>query len=258
MVPAGPNVAPGQLLELQYRFTRVPGAPAPAAGSLVFVHFLDEGGQLLWTDDHQPPVPPETWASEPVEYRRAMFMPRIPLAGRVSIAVGLVNPASGERAILAGHDRGDRAYDAAAVTIVRADDGELPAYGDGWYDPERDDGEPGRPWRWSAASGTMTFGNPRRDARLVLELDQPMAGVAPQRVDVRIGSEVVATLSPMPGKGRTIEPIQVPAASLGTGDAVEVTLAVDPTFVPASTADLKNSDTRTLGVRLFNAHLSAR
>jgi hypothetical protein len=258
VVPDRTSVAPGQPLELQYRFVRMSGAPALAAGQWVFVHMLDEDGRLLWTDDHQPPVAADAWGADPVEYRRTMFVPRIPLAGDVRIAVGLVNPASAQRAPLAGRDRGDRSYDVAAVTIVPADSGESPAYGEGWYDPERDEGEPGRPWRWSAGSGRLTFRNPRRDARLVLEVDQPIAGTALQRIEARIGADVVGAFALRPGSGRVIERITVPAARLGTADAVEITIGVDPTFVPASTAGLSSSDDRTLGVRLFNAHLSAR
>ena len=33
----------------------------PAEDYRVFVHFLDERAQVLWTEDHDPPVPTSEW-----------------------------------------------------------------------------------------------------------------------------------------------------------------------------------------------------
>src|SRR5439155_19311123 len=42
----------------------------------VLVHILDSDDQLMWTDDHNPPVPTTQWkAGQPVEYTRTVFVP---------------------------------------------------------------------------------------------------------------------------------------------------------------------------------------
>jgi hypothetical protein len=47
----------------------------------------------------------------------------------------------------------------------------------------------------------------------------------------------------------------IPAARLGVGETVEVTVTVDKTFVPAAAAVLKSSDPRELGIRVFRAYV---
>jgi hypothetical protein len=39
---------------------------------------------------------------------------------------------------------------------------------------------------------------------------------------------------------------------------VEVTVAVDKTFVPASITQLKSTDSRELGIRVFRAYVQAK
>ena len=45
---------------------------------------------------------------------------------------------------------------------------------------------------------------------------------------------------------------------LGSEETVELEIVPSETFVPAGIPALANSDRRTLGVRVFNAHLAAR
>jgi hypothetical protein len=45
---------------------------------------------------------------------------------------------------------------------------------------------------------------------------------------------------------------------MGGGDTVELEIVPSATFVPADIRALKSGDRRTLGVRVFNAHLALR
>jgi hypothetical protein len=84
-------------------------------------------------------------------------------------------------------------------------------------------------------------------------LDQPVAAsVSPQQVDVKAGTQVVDTFA-LPAGRMELRRIKLPAAQLGTGDTVELTISVDRTFVPATVPALKSNDPRELGVRVFRA-----
>ena len=62
-----PAVPFGGPLEMAYSFAVTADAPAIDGDYLVFVHFRDLDGELLWGDDHEPPVPVADWrAGTPV------------------------------------------------------------------------------------------------------------------------------------------------------------------------------------------------
>src|SRR5258705_3689831 len=46
----------GGPLDMTYRFAIPAAAPSFAEDYWVFVHFTDADGELIWTDDHQPPT----------------------------------------------------------------------------------------------------------------------------------------------------------------------------------------------------------
>lgn len=251
--PARKSAEAGAPIDLEYRLSKVADA-APLTGNIwVFVHMLDEGGTLLWTDDHPVPAP-ASWATEPVSYRRTMFVPRIPYTGRVRVEAGLFSKDDGARVALAGVDRGGHSYDVAAFEMQPASNAIFVSFGDGWHGAERDAGEAAHEWRWSKGDARLSFRNPRRDAVLWLELDQPVATVGAQTVEVRAASALLATIKVVAG-ARRIERVTLPGAQLGTGQMVDLDLHVQPTFVPASTAGVANQDMRELGVRVFNVYV---
>src|SRR5438094_10354363 len=49
------DAAIGTPIDMRYRFAISPNAPRFTEDEVVFVHFLDTDGELMWTDDHQPP-----------------------------------------------------------------------------------------------------------------------------------------------------------------------------------------------------------
>ena len=69
----------GSPVEVTYKFLVAQGATFDDDYT-VLVHFLDSDDELMWTDDHQPPVPTRTWKpGQTIEYKRTMFVPIYPL-----------------------------------------------------------------------------------------------------------------------------------------------------------------------------------
>jgi hypothetical protein len=243
----------GTPVDMTYRFVVAPDAPAVDEEYWVFVHFLDSDGELMWTDDHQPPTPVRQWKpGATIEYSRTMFVPKFPYVGPTRVQIGLFSPVSGERLPLAGVTEGQRAYDVATFNMRLEGDSYLVVFKDGWHETELPADGTGRDWRWSMDRGTLTFRNPKRDARFYLQVDQPVTAVAPQRIELRIGDAVVDSFSLNPGAS-DLRRVTIPAAQLGEGETVDLTVSVDKTFVPALVPALKSGDARTLGIRVFRA-----
>jgi hypothetical protein len=251
------QAAAGSPIQVHYRFQPAQGA-RPQGEHVVFVHWVNAAGELLWTDDHVPPVPLQQWRpGTPVEYDRTMFVPRISAAGPVQLLVGVYAPATGARLPLSGEAVGQRAYPAATLEMRPDPSAVFVAFGDGWHNPEV--GQTlGREWRWSKESGRVAFRNPQRAAELWLELDQPVKALpAPQQVEVRVGGTTIDTFS-LPPETLHIQRTPLTVEAMGSGETVEVEIVPSASFVPASIPALKSTDRRTLGVRVFNAYLDLR
>ena len=77
----------------------------------VLLHVLDDSEALLWSDDHDPPVPTSAWQpGQSIRYRRRIRVPAYPYVGPAVVAVGLYLPRSGARLALAGQDLGELVY----------------------------------------------------------------------------------------------------------------------------------------------------
>src|SRR6476646_577579 len=54
----------------------------------VMVHVVDPNEELMWTDDHDPPVPTSGWKpGQTVEYTRTVFVPVYPYVGEAVIQI---------------------------------------------------------------------------------------------------------------------------------------------------------------------------
>lgn len=255
---ADDTVALGSPVEVTYRFAVKPGATL-TGHYWVFVHFLDADGELLWTDDHEPATPTAQWKpGEIIEYRRTMFVPRLPYSGTAVIEVGLFAPETGERLPLDADTEGQRAYQVASFELELQTDPVFVVFKDGWQPAESSD-DPARPeWQWSRRESTLAFRNPKAAVTLYLQLDQPVRPFSePQRVRVTLDGTAVDEFALPPG-AMEVRKISIPANDLGDEDTVELTLTVDPTFVPAKVPHLKSTDTRELGARVFRAYVDTR
>jgi hypothetical protein len=251
---SAPVAAIGSPVEMSYRFSVAPSATGLSDDYWVFVHFLDTSGELMWTDDHQPPTPVGQWKpGSTIEYQRTMFIPKFPYVGETRIEIGLFSRTTGERLPLMGDNSGLRSYRVGAFEMALQSDSHFVLFQNGWHGAEVGDAGSGVEWQWSKKDATMTFANPKRDVRVYLSMDQPSTALAQgQRVEVRIGPTVVDTFT-LAGGQSELRRIQVPAAQLGTAEMVEMTISVDKTFVPATIPALASTDPRELGIRVFRA-----
>ena len=253
------DAAVGSPIDMTYRFVVADGAPAFAEDYWVFVHFVDVDGELMWTDDHRPPTPTRQWKpGMTIDYPRTMFIPKFPYTGETRVEVGLFSPENGSRLPLAGQNQGMRSYRVATFNLRLQSDNVFVVFNNGWHETEVADDSSGVEWQWSKREATLSFRNPKRDAVFFLQVDQPVKAFAePQRVELRIGPTVIDTFALASGASE-LRRINVTADQFGGDEAVEMTIVVDRTFVPASIPELRSSDPRELGVRVFRAFVQPK
>lgn len=250
VTPQRMSIDAGAPLEIEYRFMRRSSAPAFPADAWVFVHVVDAAGKLLWTDDHRPPTSPATWGSTEVTYSRTMFVPRGTPPGHVRVEAGVFVPPDGARMPIAAANPSTSGFE-----VKPASNELFVVFGDGWHGAEHVEQQQANEWRWSKGDARLSFRRPQRDAVLSLEIDQPVTQVSRPTVEVRIGSDLLASLF-VNLLARQIYRVPLPVARLGTAPTVELNVHVQPTFVPARTPGLGSQDTRELGVRVFNAYVA--
>ena len=246
------RVAQGSPVDVTYRFQ--PTATIPPGNYRVFVHVVDADEELMWTDDHLPPTQPAQWQpGQPVEYTRTMFVPMYPYIGPSKVILGLYDADTNTRLKLSNTNRGDRSYQVANFELLPQTENVYLIYKDGWHSAEVAPDNPASEWKWTQKEATVAFRNPKRDATLILQIDNParFAGAASE-VDVRLGDRSLQVI-PVNAEEAPVTKLRLSADQMGTADMVEITLVANRTFVPALEPSAKSGDTRELGVRVFHA-----
>ena len=248
--------AGGQVVDARYQFTVAADASPLPPDQTVFVHLLDEDGELLWAGDHRPAVPSEQWKpGQQIVYERPIAIPRGLGTSALYLHIGLYGP-SGARLALRGEDTGNHSYRVATLQPLPPGVEPQAAFTEGWHDVEIPDNTGVSEWHWSQQRGTIRMRNPRRASTLVLDVDQPVPSLpAPQKVEFRMGETILDTFVMTPGQ-RQLRRVAISAATLGNDDVFSFDLTVNPTFVPAAVQP-GNGDTRELGVRVFYAYLTS-
>lgn len=243
----------GSPIEVTYRITLTPDAPS-LPNHLVFVHFLDADDEMMWTDDHEPPIPTAEWRpGETVEYTRTMFVPVYPYVGPTKVVAGLYTASNNQRVRLSGQDLGDRSYLVGQFELQPQTENVFLMFKDGWHGaemaPENQDIE----WQWTKKEATLAFRNPKRDATLFLQVDNPAAKSGGAReMAVKLGQQALAVI-PVSDTQSPVHKVPLPAAQLGEDEMIELQFVSDRTFVPALEPGSASGDTRELGVRVFHA-----
>ena len=247
----------GSPLDITYRFEVASDAHFDQ-DYVAFVHVLDVDNELMWNDDHVPPVPPSQWKpGQVIEYTRTIFVPIYPYVGEATIQLGLYSPATQKRIPLAGDDAGQRGYKVARLTLQPQTENIFTSFESGWNTPEVADRNAMIQWQWTKKDATMKFRNPQKDAVFYFDVDQPEAAFPdPQQVLITLGKETLDAFA-LPVHQKILKKIPITAAQLGTADLAEIHIVVDKTFTP-SARDPKNRDTRELGVRVYHAFVDAR
>ena len=251
------TAAVGTPVEMSYRFTVTSGMKPLADDYTVFVHFVDRDGELLWTDDHQPPTPIRQWKpGDVIQYTRTMFVPKVPYTGETNVDIGIYSPRTNTRLPLSGTDAGMHAYRVGTLSLALQSDSPFVIFKSGWHETETSEGGTTE-WQWTRKEGILSFRNPRRDVMMLFQADQPVKLPQPQTVQLKIGSTVLDQFM-LPTGDRVLRRVPITAAQLGSGDSVDLTVAVDQTFVPVSMPELKTRDTRVLGIRVFRVYIQPK
>jgi hypothetical protein len=255
-----PRVAIGSPVDFTYTFEVLPGAVING-DYVVFVHIIDARGDMIWTDDHDPPVKTSLWkpGQKIGPYTRTRIIPPSYI-GHATVVVGLYKPGGDERLTLAS-----TASEESFAKVHEFKVGELeilPAtdnfrFGTGWYDLDGDPATPGNRWRWTERSATITLPNPKRDVTFYLEsAARTEAFSSPQIVTiVANGAPVTTFVADNPD--RALRRIPISASQLGTGDIAEIRIDVDKTFNP-SKLPVRTLDNRDLGLIVFNMYIEPR
>jgi hypothetical protein len=246
----------GSPIEVTYRFTVAPNAKFDE-NYRVFVHFMDSDDELMWSDDHTPPVPTKQWQpGQTVEYKRTLFVPVYPYIGQTSVRMGLY--VNDKRAPLNGEESGRRSYKVGTIELLPQSENIFVIFKDGWHQAEVAQDNPAIMWQWTKKVSTLAFKNPKRDVWFYLNVDgRPDLLPAPQDVTVSVGDQVVDTFK-VAEREPVMRKIAISAAQLGAADMVEMKIDTGQSFVPAQTPVAKSGDQRELGVRVFHAFVEAK
>ncbi len=247
----------GSPLDITYKFVVAQNAPPFGQDYWVMVHFLDPDREQMWTDDHQPPTPTSQWRpGQTITYTRTLFVPVYPYVGPATIEVGLFSPTGQTRLPLDGKDEGQRSYQVASFELRPQSENVFLVYKDGWHNAEVAADNNAVAWQWTKGEGNVSFRNPQRDVVVFLDVDAPVEGVpGGQNVELRANDAAVDTFVLAP-RQRLMRRINVSKAQLGTAESASLQIHVDKTFVPARVPELRSTDGRELGVRVF--HLFVR
>ena len=262
VTPSRTEAAIGSPVDFTYQFQVAPDARIDG-DYRVFVHALDVDERVLWTDDHEPPVPTSEWTpGRTIEYTRTRFIPSSASVGDVTLVAGLYDDDG--RLPLEGPDEASRegtsrAYRVAGLRLLPETDNIFVIYKSGWHDEEFSDGTSEElSWTWTQRSAVLSVPNPGVDVILYLEYDSrpDVFPGAPQEVTVTAGDQTLETFTVDHVEPRLLR-IPIPAEALGTEEMAEIRLDVDRTFVPAS-LPAGGRDERELGIRVYHAFLERR
>ena len=244
----------GSPVDVTYKFQVAPSARF-SKDYRVLVHFLDADDELMWTDDHHPPVPTSRWQpGQTIEYHRTVFVPLYPYIGDAIVAIGLYQPGSNERVPLAGETSGQREYRVLRVKLQPQTDNVFLAFLDGWHAPEVAADNQTVEWQWTRKDATIRFRNPKRDATFYLQYDgQPEMLPSPQTVTVYLRDEVIDTFQ-VASTEQSIRRVALKTAQFGADEMVLLRISLDKTFVPALVKP-GSRDSRELGIRVFHAFI---
>jgi hypothetical protein len=263
----------GSPIDVTYRFDVAPDAPPFAEDYHVFVGIVNGDQELMWTDDHDPPIPTKQWKpGQHIEYVRTVFIPEYPYIGDASFHMGLYSLRTQKRLPLAGQDTGQRAYIVAKLQLLPQTDSILTILKEGWNGPETPLNTPESKieWHWTKRKeATLVFKNPKKDSLFYVDLDfilppfkRGQDGASNpfpdgQHVQVRLGDQVVDEFK-LKTDDRLLRKIPLTAAQLGSQDMAELTLGVDKTFVPALLPGVASTDPRELGIRVFHTYIELK
>lgn len=225
----------------------------------VMMHVMDTDEEMIWNDDHNPPVPTRQWTpGQTIEYTRTIFVPIYPYVGEASIEVGLYSPTTQKRLPLAAETRGQRSYKVARIQLQPQTENLPSVFKEGWHPAEAAEHNNAVQWQWTKKEATFTFKNPKKDAVFFFDVDNPGSVLKePQHVQLTLNGQPLTDFTLEPGK-QELKRIPLKADQLGESEMAEIRILVDKSYVPALIPAANSKDPRELGVRVFHAFVDPR
>jgi hypothetical protein len=248
----------GSPLELTYKFVVADNAHFDQ-DYRVMVHVVDADEEMMWTDDHNPPVPTTQWKpGQTVEYTRTVFVPVYPYVGDATVQMGLYSTQTQKRLPLTGDDVGQHAYRVGHLQLQPQTENVFTVFKDGWHPAEAAEHNSQVEWQWTKKNATLVFRNPKKDSVFFLDADNP-GGVFhdQQHVQIRLNGALINEFDLSP-QVPVLRKVPMSAAQLGTAEMDQLEISVDKTFVPAAIPAANSKDPRELGIRVFHAFVDAR
>ncbi len=243
------RVAAGGPVSVDYRWTLGAAARRLAGPYRAFVHFLDEDGALVWSDEHSPtPAVAEWQAGHSYSYRRTVLTPEFPYAGPVTVVMGLYAPATGERLPLRGEDRGQRRYRVATLSLLPRDR-QLALRCEGLYPPEAPVAAPLVVTRFMRREASCRFRNPREDVLVFVQGDLEPAGFATTPVLELSSGGALARRELLRSDELQLAVFRVPARALGREAEATLRLGMNAAYSPRLLG--ATGDPREVSLRLF-------
>jgi hypothetical protein len=237
------------ITDIQYDWKTSGDFPKAGKDLTVYVHFW-HGSNMLFQDDHMPPVPTSQWEpGKEYKYQRRIYIPSFidefdpAFKGEevLRLSVGLYNP----------YDRsGDSQRQVLATKLkVLPPPPDVPeiVYEKGWHDQEIDPNAPLKKWRWASGEARCIVDNPHRDGLLVIRGGVSKEAAPDQKVLFKINDMVLDEF--IPDETTFERSYTLKKEMLGEKDEFTLTVAVDKTFIPSKVFP-QNKDERELGCQI--------
>jgi hypothetical protein len=248
----------GSPLDITYKFVVAPDAHFDQ-DYRVMAHVVDADEEMIWNDDHNPPVPTSQWKpGQVVEYTRTLFVPVYPYVGEATIQIGLYSATTQKRLPLAGETTGQRSYKVARLQLQPQTENLPSSFRDGWQPTEVAERNASIQWQWTKKQATFTFRNPKKDCLLYLDIDNPGSVLKEtRRVQLSVNGQTIDAFDLETDKLQ-LKRVPLTASQLGDADMVDLLISVDKSYIPALVPGANSKDPRELGVRVFHAFVDPR
>jgi hypothetical protein len=250
-----PRAPLGSAIEVTYTWTCEAGMKK-LEDHRAFVHFVDNQGSTLFTDDHLPVPPTSAWepGKPPYSYTRTVFVPLYNYVGAVDVRVGLY-PANGKgpRVNLKGQDAGLHEFVAGKMELLPQTEKMYLVFKEGWHDPEPSPSNPTLEMIWTKKEAIVSFKNPKKDIVVYLEGDTNYKAfsVPPE---LTVSTENAGIVIPIPDSELFLKKLRFKADQLGSGEWVDLRLTMNGSFEPKAKGI--NEDVRELGLRVSHLYVA--
>jgi hypothetical protein len=245
----------GSALEVTYTWTVEATAKPIPPNHRAFVHVLDDRKNVLFNDDHVPVPPPDQWQpGKTYSYTRTVFVPVVPYVGPATLIMGLYpSTGKGDRIALKAEDIGMRAHKVGTIELLPQTEDTFLIYKEGWYGAETSPQAPGLERMWTKKEALVSFKNPKRDVVVYLEADTNYKAFdQPPMLTVAANGTAGLTV-PIESSEVFLKKIRFTADQLGSGEWVDLRLAMNQSFVPKAKG--LNQDERELGLLVYHLYV---